>query len=209
MLNDNIHLLNNGGTTSIGCVTVGTVSVPFSLAAGQETHVTFPAGTIGGPVVITVNSGPAVLASQRVQYYKSFNEVWAMKPAQAATTSYFNWFDKASPGMLNDNIHIVNPGNHDSHRDVTVAGTSPLSFNLAPGMETYLTFPAGTIGGPVVVTVTSGPAVLASQRVQYYQSFNEVESTGAARPQPPATSPGSTRLRRECPTTTSTWSTPG
>jgi hypothetical protein len=180
MLNDNIHLLNNGGTTSTGCVTVGTVSVPFSLPAGQENHVGFPAGTIGGPVVITVNSGPAVLASQRVQYYKSFNEVWAMKPAQAATTSYFNWFDKASPGMLNDNIHIVNPGNTTATGGVTVAGGTPALFSIAPGAESYLSFPPGTIGGPVVVTVTSGPAVLASQRVQYYQTFNEVESASAA-----------------------------
>jgi chitodextrinase len=180
MLNDNVHLLNSGGTTSTGCVTVGSISVPFSLAAGQETHVTFPAGTIGGPVVIAVNSGPAVLASQRVQYYKSFNEVWAMSPAQAATTSYFNWFDKASTGMLNDNIHIVNPGTTTATGIVSLSGASPLSFSLAAGMETFVSFPQGTIGGPVVVTVTSGPAVLASQRVQYFQTFNEVEAMTAA-----------------------------
>jgi hypothetical protein len=154
--------------------------VPFSLSAGQETHVSFPAGTIGGPVVITVNSGPPVLASQRVQYYQSFNEVWAMKPAQAATTSYFNWFDKASPGMVNDNIHLINPGNTTARGKVTVAGGTQAAFSIAAGAESYLSFPPGTIGGPVVVTVTSGPAVLASQRVQYYQTFNEVESASAA-----------------------------
>jgi chitodextrinase len=180
MLNDNIHLLNTGGTTSIGCVTVGAMSVPFNLAAGLQTHVTFPAGTIGGPVVVTVNSGPAVLASQRVQYYKSFNEVWAMSPAQAASTSYFNWFDKASPGMYNDNIHIVNPGTTTATGTVSLPGASPISFSLGAGMETYVSFPQGAIGGPVVVTVTSGPAVLASQRVQYFQSFNEVEAMTAA-----------------------------
>ena len=53
--------------------TAQTVNVP----AGGETYVTFPAGTIGGPVLVTVNSGPAVLASQRVEYYSTFNEVWA------------------------------------------------------------------------------------------------------------------------------------
>jgi hypothetical protein len=37
--------------------------------------VAFPAGTIGGPV--TVTSNVPVLASQRVQYYSSFNEIWA------------------------------------------------------------------------------------------------------------------------------------
>ncbi len=180
MLNDNIHLLNNGGATSTGCVTLGWLSVPFSLDAAQETHVTFPSDTIGGPVVITVNSGPAVLASQRVQYFQSFNEVWAMSAAQAATTSYFNWFDKASPGMVGDNIHLINPGATTAAGTVSISGASPISFNLGAGEETHLTFPSGTIGGPVVVTVNSGPAVLASQRVQYYQSFNEVSALTAA-----------------------------
>ncbi len=174
MLNDNIHLLNKGGAASIGCVTVGAMSIPFNLAPAQETHVAFPSGTIGGPVVVTVNSGPDVLASQRVQFNQSFNEVWGMSPAQAATTSYFNWFDKASAGMMNDNIHLINPGTTTSTGNVSVGGASPISFTVAAGMETYVSFPQGTIGGPVVVTVTSGPAVLASQRVQYYQTFNEV-----------------------------------
>jgi hypothetical protein len=43
--------------------------------AGGETYVTFPHGTIGGPVTIT--SATAVLAAQRVQYYSSFNEIWS------------------------------------------------------------------------------------------------------------------------------------
>jgi hypothetical protein len=37
--------------------------------------VTFPPGTIGGPVTATSNQ--PVLASQRVPYYSSFNELWA------------------------------------------------------------------------------------------------------------------------------------
>jgi hypothetical protein len=43
---------------------------------------------------------------------------------------------------------------------------------VAPGTEVYLAFPAGTIGGPVKVSSTQ--PVLASQRVQYYSSFNEI-----------------------------------
>jgi hypothetical protein len=45
-------------------------------------------------------------------------------------------------------------------------------LNVAAGAEGYATFPHGTIGGPV--TVTSTQPVLASQRVQFNQSFNEV-----------------------------------
>jgi len=178
MFNDNIHLLNTGGATSTGCVTLGAQSIPFNLGAGKATYVTFPTGTIGGPVVVNVMSGPAVLASQRVQYFQSFNEVWAMNPSQAATTSYLSWFDKASAGMVGDNIHVLNPGSVLAHVSVGLAGATPVAFTLAAGAETYASFPVGTIGGPV--TISSDQPVLASQRVQYYQTFNEVVARSAA-----------------------------
>ena len=56
-------------------------SITFPLGAGAESYATFPTGTIGGPV--TVNSDQPVLASQRVQYYQTFNEVWAASASQA------------------------------------------------------------------------------------------------------------------------------
>ncbi len=172
MVGDNIHVLNTGATASTGCVSLGTQVIPFSLAPGQETHVAFPKGTIGGPVRVDVSSGPRVLASQRVQYYRSFNEIWASTAAQAATTSYFNWFDKESPGMVADNIHLVNPGASPATGTVSMPGQSPISFSVAGGGETHMTFPAHSFGGPV--RVSASQPVLASQRVQYYQSFNEV-----------------------------------
>jgi hypothetical protein len=178
MVNDNIHLLNNGATTSTGCVSLGGQSIPFSVAAGQETYVTFPAGSIGGPVAVTVLSGPAVLASQRVQYYQSFNEVWAMSPSQAATTTYLSWFDKATAGMVGDNIHVLNPGATGANVTVSMPGASPIAFALAAGAETYASFPAGTIGGPV--TISADQPVLASQRVQYFSTFNEVVARSVA-----------------------------
>jgi hypothetical protein len=178
MVGDNIHLLNTGGSTSAGCVRLGAQTVAFSLAPGQETYVSFPHGTIGGPVTVSVTSGPAVLASQRVQYFQSFNEVWAMSPSQAATTSYLSWFDKATAGMVADNIHVLNPGATGASVAVSLPGASPIAFALAAGAETYVSFPRGTIGGPV--KVTSDQPVLASQRVQYYQTFNEVVARSAA-----------------------------
>jgi hypothetical protein len=178
MEGDNIHLLNPGASRSFGCVVLGSRFVQFSLDPGQETHVTFPWGTIGGPVVVKVMSGPPVQASQRVQYYQSFNEVWAMSPAEAATTSYLSWFDRATPGMVGDNIHVLNPGNAAASVTVTMAGAGPISFSLDPGAETHVSFGRGKIGGPVKITSTQ--PVLASQRVQDYQSFNEVVAESAA-----------------------------
>src|SRR5207244_4008347 len=133
----------------------------------------------GGPVVVRVMTGAGVLASQRVQFNQSFNEVWSAGAAQAATKSYFNWFDKASPGMLNDNIHLLNPGNTAADVTMQLSGAAPRSVSVGPGAETYGSFPQGTIGGPVTVAATQ--PVLASQRVQYYSSFNEVPALIAAR----------------------------
>jgi hypothetical protein len=176
VINDNIHLVNPGTTTSSGCVVVsGKTVAPWSASPGQETYVTMPAGTIGGPVAVTVNSGPAVKASQRVQFNNSFNELWAA--GTPSTLSYFNWFDKASPGMVNDNIHLLNPGTGATNVTVSLPGTSWV-VTVAAGGESYVTFPAGTIGGPV--TVSAPLPVLASQRVQYNQTFNEVWATTSA-----------------------------
>jgi len=178
MLNDNIHVLNPGGTAADVTIQLsGSVSQLLSVAPGAEAYATFPQGTIGGPV--TVSSTQPVLASQRVQYNQTFNEVWALNPAQASATSYFNWYDKASPGMSNDNIHLLNPGTTSTNVTVSLAGAAPRSVSVGPGAETYVSFPQGTIGGPVTVTATQ--PVLASQRVQYYSSFNEVPALIAAK----------------------------
>jgi hypothetical protein len=140
---------------------------------GAQTYVTFPAGTIGGP--IWVRSDQPVLASQRVQYYQSFNEVPSMAVGQAQTTNHLMWFDKATPGMFGDNIHIYVPAAaiYNVHVTLTVPGAAPIQITiLFADSESYVTFPAGTIGGPV--TITSDQPILAAQRVQYYQTFNEV-----------------------------------
>src|SRR5438874_13508831 len=104
MNNANIHLMNPGGSSATVTVTLaGATTQVVDVASGGGAYVTFPKGSIGGPVM--VSSTQPVLASQRVQYYSTFNEVSAQSAAQAAATSYGNWFDKSSVGMNNDNIH--------------------------------------------------------------------------------------------------------
>jgi hypothetical protein len=188
MVADNIHILNTGTTTSSGCVIVGSISgqinrmsapsVSWTAGAGQETYVTLPPGTYGGPVRIVVASGPPVLASQRIQFYKSFKELSAASTAQEITTGYFNWYDRASPGMLNDNIHLYNPGSMNASVTITVPRATAQTVTVAPDTEAYVSFPQGTMGGPV--TVNSSQPVLASQRVQFNQSFNEMWAESSA-----------------------------
>src|SRR5207253_2624863 len=173
MLSDDIHVVSPGGTAADATVELsGAVSQLLSVAPGAEAYATFPAGSIGGPVKVT--SSQPVLAAQRVQYNQTFNEVWALNPAQASATSYINWYDKASAGMVNDNIHLLNPGNASATVTVSLPGAAAQVVAVGPGAEVYVTFPSGTIGGPV--TISSDQPVLASQRVQYYQTFNEIPS---------------------------------
>ena len=177
MVGDNIHVLNpSTSTVTVTVAFTGQTPQVFSLTGGSEGHVTFPAGTIGGPIKITATG--AVLAAQRVQYYQSFNEETAQSPTIGQTTSYFHWFDKATTGMVGDNIHIVNPGTTAAHVTVALAGQSSIAVTVNGGQGTYVTFVGFVIGGPV--KVTSDQPILATQRVQYFKSFNEVPQSSAS-----------------------------
>ncbi|MEP7105454.1 MAG: hypothetical protein ABI838_06385 [Chloroflexota bacterium] len=57
-----------------------------------------------------VNADGPLLAAQRVQYFDSFNEVSGLDPTRAASSLFVPWYDRASPGMHADNIHVLNPG---------------------------------------------------------------------------------------------------
>src|SRR5205807_2146391 len=141
-LNDNIHVLNPGGTSASVTVSLaGANSQILTVAPGAESYATFPQGTIGGPVA--VSSTQPVLASQRVQFNQSFNEVWAESATQAATTSHLNWYDKASPGMVNDNIHVLNPGGSAASVTIGLPSATSLVLSVPAGGEAYAHFPQG------------------------------------------------------------------
>src|SRR5207247_5744334 len=130
----------------------GANPLSLTIAPGTEAHVSFPAGSIGGPV--KVSSTVPVLASQRVQYYQSFNEVAGAGPALAKSTIFLMWFDTATAGMVGDNIHILNPGTVMATVTVTLPGKSPIVANVEPRAETHVSFPARGLGGRVGVTAT-------------------------------------------------------
>ena len=140
------------------------------MPAGGTGYAGFATGTIGGPVsVIATNSVP-VLASQRVQYYGSFNESPAVAAGAGRTAQWLPWYDSASPGMVADNIHLVNPSVTPTHVTL-VAPMGSITIDVPAGGERITGWP-GQIGGPVLVQA-SGAGVIASERVQYYSSFNE------------------------------------
>ncbi len=181
MWNDNIHVTNPGGGVASVKITGPGPEIDLQIQPGSEGIGSWPQGTIGGPVKIS--SDQPVLASQRVQYYDTFNETPAKTVAQDAGSSIvFNWYDRASPGMWNDNVHLVNPNGSPVTATLSVAGQQK-QVTVPAGGTAYAGFP-NTIGGPLTVTV-SGPnplPVIASQRVQYYNSFNEVAGVPVSSP---------------------------
>jgi hypothetical protein len=175
--NDNIHVIDPG--TADANVTVSIPGCPAkTLNVPHGGYDLFTCSTgFGGPVMVTSNNGVPVLASQRVQYYQSFNEEWGQAPGSAAAGLQFSWYDhKSSPGFKNDNIHVWDPTGaalSASSLTVSIPGCSPSAYQ-ASSSELIYSCPFGSgFGGPVTITSTGNP-VLASQRVQYYQSFNEV-----------------------------------
>lgn len=173
---DNVHVINPGPSTASVTVAIPGCALQndAALAAGTETFFSC-AGGIGGPVTIA-STGNAVLASQRVFFQQSFNEVRAPAVGSAQPALYFTWYDQHSPGFEVDNIHVLNPGGTPVSVQVNIPGcASQNDPSLPAGQETFFNCP-GAIGGPVLVTGTGG-SVLASQRVEYYQSFNEVLGT--------------------------------
>jgi hypothetical protein len=175
---DDVHVINPGASTanvrvhipgSPACDLNGTVS------AGADAYFSCATG-FGGPV--TVDSDQPVLGSQRVKYYASFNEVAAAGTTSGSLTRSFTWFDAISdPGFKSDNIHVVNPATNSQPAVVSIhiPGQPACDYSgqsIAPGSERYFSCPTG-FGGPVTITA-SGASVIASQRVKFYQSFNEV-----------------------------------
>lgn len=177
MTNDNIHLVNPNPAPVSGTVRLGSATVPFKLDPGAGTYVTFPFGTIGGPVA--VDASATVVAAQRVTYFRSFSEVAGMA-GPGVTDGWWPWYDLASPGMLGDNVHLLNPDPvNPANVTLTLAGLTT-SVRVGPGQETWAAFAPGTIGGPL--HFVSDRPVLAAQRVQTQTSFNElpVLATAAA-----------------------------
>src|SRR5207244_2022281 len=140
-------------------------------------------GIVSGSTLTYVDGTVAALTSYSytVDAFDAAANHSAQSAAAAATTlqiSYLNWFDLSSPGMYNDNIHLLNPDGTSTTVDVSLPGAPTQSLPLEAWGGGYVTFPTGTIGGPV--TVSASLPVLASQRVQYYSSFNEVWAQSAA-----------------------------
>ncbi|MCL4474412.1 MAG: glucosaminidase domain-containing protein [Actinobacteria bacterium] len=133
-----------------------------------------------GPVRVVCTSGQPIIASQRVLYRDSFNEIMGT-PAGGLSDSYeFTWYDlRPENGMAGNWILVSNQGAASADVEIWIGGIKRAEYSaargnaLAPGAIVTPDFPF-IIGGPVVVKSTNHQPLIVSQRVLYKDSFNEV-----------------------------------
>jgi len=168
---------------------------PINVAAGK-TEFLYQGGALGGPVA--VKSAGAGMVSERSLFGNSFEEVWGMVHDELDSHYWWPMYDGYSAGMKNWVLVSNPPENCESIEAKVVIHIPPeyggdevlYSPALAPGETWTPQFP-GLMGGPVEVKTwrhggsESNPAdarkSVASQRVLYNGSFNELPGIAASR----------------------------
>jgi len=117
----------------------------------------------------------ASVASQRVIWGPSFEEVPGYRFTSLASSYHWTWYDMLSPGAQNW-VMITNPNGNSVNYTIQIGGAVAPggTRTIDAGKSVYRTFD-GSIGGPVQVTASDN--VLASQRVLWKGYFNETLGT--------------------------------
>jgi hypothetical protein len=154
-----------------------------TIEAGQKVTPTFD-GVRGGPVEVQAwtdsgkSTGAEVIASQRVIWGPSFEEVPGIPVEQVSSAYHWTWYDQQTAGATNW-VLAANPNAIQIYYEINIAGTVMGSGTLGAGEHVTPTFP-GTMNGPVKVSAwtdsgkATPAAVIASQRVVWSGYFNEV-----------------------------------
>ncbi len=169
---------------------------PVSVTPGNSSA-GFYENIIGGPITVT-SSKEKTLVSERSLFGNSFEEVWATPYDELDSHYWWPMYDNTTPGMTNW-ILVSNPpeNTEDIQAKITLHydGTAysdhvEYSQRLAPGESWTPNFPGFTTG-PVEVQAwkytgsqynsNDARKVIASQRVLYNGSFNELPGIPASR----------------------------
>lgn len=170
----------SGAGTARASVKVDTTTyADREMAVGAPANAPSFPGLIGGPV--TIGSTQPLIASQRVLYKNSFNEIPAVPEGALESTYYFTWYDSnATWGMKGNWILIGNQGSQTANVEVYIGGVLKGTYSVAPGDQATPSYP-NTTDGPVKVISTNNQPLIVSQRVIYKDSFNEVLGVPASR----------------------------
>jgi len=151
----------------------------FTIPEGGRVTPSFRS-VMGGPVRVLCLTGQPLIVSQRVLFRDSFSEVMGIPASSLSRSWEFTWYDAVPrDGIVNNWILVSNPGTQPADVDIIVAGNVVARYSeadgnpLAPGATVTPRFP-GLTGGPVLVVSTNNQPIIASQRVLYRDSFNEV-----------------------------------
>lgn len=151
------------------------------IPAGEQVAWKSDTPVTNGPVRIVSTEGQELLASQRVIFKDSFNEVLAVDENDLDSDYYFTWYDNNADWGMNSNwVMAANVGANPTDINIYVgdvgSGATPVAAfpNVAPGGIVTWQSPTTVTGGPVRVTGGAGSQLLASQRVIYKDAFNEV-----------------------------------
>ncbi|MHB0914290.1 MAG: glucosaminidase domain-containing protein [Thermoleophilia bacterium] len=139
----------------------------------------FP-GVTGGPVRVVSTNHQPLIASQRILFGDSFNEVIGTPTSELASTNYFTWYDaNRANGMSRCWVLVANRGDVAADVEIRVGGVLKASYTAAggnalpPGGIVTPEFP-GLTDGPVTVVATNGQPLIVSQRTVFRDSFEEL-----------------------------------
>ncbi len=138
--------------------------------------------TMAGPVRVVSTNHQPLIASQRVIFKESFSEVMGYPITGDLPSDYlFTWYDSdRANGMRGDWVLTANMGTGPADVDISIGGNLKARYSAATGNA----IPVGGIvtpvfdgvtDGPVRVTSTNGQPLMASQRVIFRDSFEEVQ----------------------------------
>lgn len=180
-------LVGNAGTlpADVEILVGNTVMARYSASGGNAIA---PGGIVtpqffdfrGGPVKVHSTNGQPLIASQRVLFQESFSEVMGLPTASLGSEYLFTWYDFLSPSMKGDWLLVANRGSVPADVDIYVGGALVDRYSAATGDA----IPVGSMvtpqyhdvmTGPVHVVSTNGQPLMASQRVLYRDSFEEVQ----------------------------------
>ncbi len=174
-MNGNWILISNQdtGDAAVDIYIDGSLRGSYSIPEGGIITPQF-SGVIGGPVRVVSSNGKQLLVSQRIIYKNSFEEVQGLTAADAGTDLWFTWYDSKPENSMNGNwILVCNRGDSPADVGVYIDGSLQEQVTLGVGENRPLSY-ADTMGGPVRVVSTNGQPLLATQRVLFKDSFNEV-----------------------------------
>lgn len=161
----------------------GDASVDVYIGAEKMGSYTVPQGgriepffedVMAGPVKVTSTNGKRLLVSQRILFKEGFEEFQGLTPSDFGTDLCFTWYDsQPANGMYGNWIIVANQGSATANVDIYVAGSLLRHMDLLEG-ENVPVFFSNTMGGPVRVVSTNGQPLLATQRVIFLNSMNEI-----------------------------------